>query len=867
MIYISLFLGIMQFISVLKACSLVEGNDLNLQGIENEILYIDIREFFSLEQENFLELEPKETVKNVRIINTIEQTYEIPLQLVSNPIHIKNGNKLNQNSESTIIIIDEENNFYEYSLSSKQFVKFQVDGYHEFLNLLDGIQLTVYDKKYLILDQSTIAQTYLILYEEVFQSEFKKIFEYNKPFRQNDENNKLFGVGNTIYRTNYKQIEIYQIEQNILKFKGYLMKSQQNQDCGPISNIIKAKIHQNSISFIDQDTLVIVQLRGNINDDINQKCIKFNEKIYGYDYYEQLDEYVVFTRNQLLFGNLRRDLNIPVMQHNTNVLLTQNQILFVIGLNIEIYSKELKFLDLIINQNYFVIEVMPETNEFILFDKDNAKVFQLFQSPMIRITSQNEDIDFQLKQITESKQCTLDIHFSFQKINYDKIFEKLQKEKLVPSTEWNFKDCNQKQNQISILQQIVKEKKTKLIIELPSLSNSEYILIREDQNKFTLIVQQKNMKSYDEYQFILEIQDFEKSDNQLWWVFDDQVYLAFRLLDTYFIFRLDYGIQNLLFYNEIKLSVKILKVVSSGNYLFMLGEQKANMNVLLYSSLLEVEQEPKKIQLLAVKDIFASPLLKNYVIIKMDKLLAVYHILIAPTQVFKEIVKPLQTNVIIFKSYFVILMKSSDEKEKICDFYFFKSQQTIEKLGSNPLEQFSEIQIQDALVQPSQNVFYLKCQVKLKNIRRNALVAFKVGRPIYNSLMFILLRNRNSEYQVVSELLLKQNSNQLMPMISIRNNEMCLIQEDDEKIIDFEPLKDEDLNLVDGEDRPPILDNGGDDDQNNKDDQNDDDTLDLNADEKLPIGSFLVMSTIEEALIYSLFRTFGRRRVETIDVV
>ncbi|CAK68648.1 unnamed protein product (macronuclear) [Paramecium tetraurelia] len=861
----------MQFIPVMKACSLVEGNFLNLYGVENEIIYYDIREFFSLEQENFLSLEPQEIVKNIKIINTIEQEYEIPLQLESHPRDIRLGNKFNQNLESTIIIIDEEDQFYEYSLISQQLVKFQIPDYHlNHLDLVDGILLNVYDKKYIIIDESTIAQTYLMLFEEVFYNQFeiKQQAEYVVAFQQNGENNKLFGVGNTIYRINYNQIQIYQIEQDKLNLKGFIKKSQNNHECGPLSNIIKAKIHQNSISFIDSNTLVIVQLIGNINDEINQKCIKFNEEIYNYDYYEFLDEYVVVTHNQLVFGNQRRDLNIQAAKHTTNVFLTQNNILFVLSSNIELYSKELKFLDVILNQNQFVIEVIPETDQFISIDKSNAKLFHLIQSPMIRINKQNEDIDFQLNQITEQDECTLNVHFSVQQINYNNLFEKLKNQKLVPSTAWKLYDCNQKQNQISTLEQLIKENKAKLIVELPSLSQKEYILIREDQNEFTLIVQQQKVNSYEQYQFKLEIQDIEKSDNQLWWVLDDEVYFTFHLIDRCYIFRLDYGIENLMFHKEITLNYKLLKVVSSGNYLFILGEQKANINVLLYSSISDVQQEQKKIQLPTIKDIFASPLQKDYLIIKMEKQLVVYHLLIVPQQIFKEIVKPSETNVIIFKKYFVVLMKSSDEKEKICEVYFFKSTQKIEKLGRSPMEQFSQIQIQDTLVQTSQNVFYLKCQVKLEKIKRNALVAFKVGKSIYNSLMFILLRNKNSEYQVISDLLLKQNSDQLMPMISIRNNEMCLIQEDDEKIIDFEPLKDEDLNLVDGDDRPPIVDNSGDIDQDNRDDQNDDDnTLDLESDEDLPIGSFLVMSTIEEALIYSLFRTFGRRRVETIDIV
>ncbi|CAD8104511.1 unnamed protein product [Paramecium primaurelia] len=216
-------------------------------------------------------------------------------------------------------------------------------------------------------------------------------------------------------------------------------------------------------------------------------------------------------------------------------------------------------------------------------------------------------------------------------------------------------------------------------------------------------------------------------------------------------------------------------------------------------------------------------------------------------------------------------MKSSNEKEKICDIYFFKSALSIEKLGRNPLEKFSQIQIDDVLVSTNENIFYLKCQVQLQQMKRYVLVGFKIGKSIYKSLIFILLRNINSEFQAISKLLIKLNKNQLMPLIYLQDSQICLLNENDEIIKDFESLNEKEIDLVDGDNKPSIIDNSDNekndqDKQDNNDDQSDDNTLDLDT-SNFQIGSFLVMSTIEEALIYSLFKTFGRRRIEPIDVV
>ncbi|CAD8121102.1 unnamed protein product [Paramecium sonneborni] len=847
---------------IAQGCSKIDNNQLDLSLIENEIIYLEVDQLYISEEEYQLELDPSNKI--VQIIDIIELESQIPSQVSEEPVITNFYQNPNLITQSSILITDENNNLLQYSLFSNTITKLNVP-FKDQLYFFSLIQIISEAKTYLIGDCSKIGQTNILLYEEKING-YEEIFAYRIPFQQNSLNNFLVFSQNNFYRSNFQFVESYKIEDGKIKLQEYLQKGKKNeedQDCGPISNIIKIKGHQNSISFIDSTDLVIIQTKKNQN---TQKCIKFDEKLIAYDYDEVHDQFVVLTEKKLIFDKYSKNISIKFYEDLTEVFITQNYILLSLGNKIQIFSKKnLFFLEQIESEKFFKIEVDAIQHLFFLIESDFIKKYQFNLQPMIKISKVKEDITFNLNKIVKGKvNCQLKINLNYQILNYANLIVKLMQNNLASSFLQIVDKCEGKSNPISILEQINENFNTKSMLELPSLSEKRFLLFQDEQDNIVLYVCSKFLECLDKYYFQIDILDFDKAKNKLWFIQDDFLFLAFDKDKSCVISMFDYFLNDLIIYKVIEVNSKILKIVSSGKFIFILIELKELVNQLIYCEMTEMNTQQNKIQLPSISDIFASPIKQEYIIIKLQRQLIIYRILDQYFEILRILVKPIQTNVIIFQKYLVILMKSNDEKEKICDYYFFLNEQKIEKIGTNPLNQLSKIEISDVIVSVEQNIFYLKCQVTLETMKRYVIAAFKVDQTIYKSLLFIKLRNIKSQYQSFSNTLIQLEDQTLIPLIQIKDSVICEIQEQKEIIEDFEPL-----------DKVQKADDVNDENDNNNEqneiDKNEEDEIDedsLNLEESnFPIGSFLIMSTIEEALIYSLYKTFGRKRVEAIDRV
>ncbi|CAD8094170.1 unnamed protein product [Paramecium primaurelia] len=677
------------FITLIKACSYLQNEAMQIISTPNEVINIQFASIFKINQFNKITLFSDDN--KFAIVKPIELTEQLKANSLQNSEVVSYKlfkSKKSRDPLHSMAILVKVKDYY--------VVEFNSNIYNT-LPSINSVTERVDQPNSICYDVIQVDSIFIVDCQKEDQDYFSIGQDNYIPIQKaKNQQRRLDQIDNYIFRSTVNELELYIYELNTVQFLKIL-------DQTTLSQILKKdnfkleirdfKTHSNGqISILNsQGELIILEYNRLDNEWILIKNIDTKtQNAFGYDIDIDANQYVVIQEQNLYFKSktsLEYLVNITKNERN-NVYLTKNYILFQKSDSLVLYNQKLeKLYSMLIEQSNYKLISNPNFDSIITLDNINIYRYSINNDYYLRFKSdklQDQYSQIQIVQDSNGAKCDVVIYYRvvpietlemFQTqassalfaygVNLDEQMAKFQQACQGPNLKFEFYNSDiLKVSVKNYKEAILKNLNSEEIIYRKAISNlntQNIYLIQQNENLQIEgyncdIIEQTNISCNNWFEKII-FPKLEDSQKQIWWMTQDGLYFAILNDKSVDVNYISYDKKEFKKFQVIQLQTQGKSIKTDGSHLFILIEK----DVEIYE-INSKEWKKLTISLTEVNQIFASPFKQDMLLVYDNNNLSIYSVQYQKITLiwFTPLESQIDINVAITNGQLSILIKSEE---------------------------------------------------------------------------------------------------------------------------------------------------------------------------------------------------------------
>ncbi|CAD8171998.1 unnamed protein product [Paramecium pentaurelia] len=677
------------FITLIKACSYLQNEAMQIISTPNEVINIQFASIFKINQFNKITLFNDDNqfviVKPIELIEQSKANSQQNSEVVSYKLF---KTKKSRDPLHQMAILVKVKDYY--------VVEFNSNIYNT-LPSINSVTERVDQPNSICYDVIQVDSIFIVDCQKEDQDYFSIGQDNYIPIQKaKNQQRRLDQIDNYIFRSTVNELELYIYELNTVQFIKIL-------DQITLSQILKKdnfkleirdfKTHSNGqISILNsQGELIILEYSRQKDEWILIKNIDTKtQNAIGYDIDIDANQYVVIQEQNLYFKSktsLEYLVNITKNERN-NVYLTKNYILLSKQDSLVLYNQKLeKLYSILIDQSKYKYISNPNFDSIIALDNTDIYRYSINNDYYLRFKSdklQDQYSSIQIIQDSDEVKCGVLIYYRvvpietlemFQTqassalfaygVNLDEQMAKFQQACQGPNLKFEFYNSDILKVQVQNYKEVIlKNLDLEEIIYRKAISNlntQNIYLIQQKQNLqiegFICEITSQTIINCNIWFEKIIFPKLEDSQQQLWWMTQDGLYFAILNDKAVKLYYLSYDKKEFQEFQVIQLQTQGKSITTDGSQLFILIEK----DVEIY----EINSKEWKKLTVGLKDvnqIFASPYKQDMLLVYDNINLYLYSIQYQKITLiwFTPLESQIDINIAITNGQFSILIKSEE---------------------------------------------------------------------------------------------------------------------------------------------------------------------------------------------------------------